>query len=90
MSAGKKLNSARIIITAKTMMPNVAVSVFRVPALSGMYFLLASIPAIATGPMIGKNLLKIKTKAVVIFQNGLLSPRPSKPEPLLAADEVYS
>ncbi len=30
------------------------VSVLSVPALSGMYFLFAKIPAIATGPMIGK------------------------------------
>src|ERR1700759_3405402 len=50
--AGKNESAAIIKITANTMMPNVPVSVFNVPALSGVYFFLARIPAIATGPII--------------------------------------
>ena len=41
-------------ITAKVISAKVAVSVFSVPALSGMYFFEASSPAIATCPTIGK------------------------------------
>ena len=57
---------------------------------SGINFLFAKIPAIATGPIIGKNLPSINTKPVDTFQNQLLSPSPSKPLPLLAALDVYS
>ena len=89
-NAGKNDNAAMMAITAKTMTPKIVVSVFSVPALSGMYFLLANNPAIANGPIIGKNLLNNKTIPVEMFQNGLLSPKPSKPEPLLAALEVNS
>ena len=88
--AGKNDKAAIIAITAKTIIPKIEVSVFKVPALSGIYFLLASNPAIANGPIIGMKRLKSNTIPVVIFQNGLLSPKPSKPEPLLAALEVYS
>ena len=89
-SAGKNDKAAIIAITAKVMIPKIEVSVFRVPALSGMYFLPANKPAIANGPMIGIKRLNSNTIPVVIFQNGLLSPKPSNPEPLLAALEVYS
>src|SRR6218665_291874 len=88
--AGKNDKAAMIAITAKTIIPNIEVSVFNVPALSGMYFLLASSPAIASGPMIGKKRDSSKTIPVVMFQNGLLSPSPSNPLPLLAALDVYS
>ena len=40
--------------------------------------------------MIGKKRLNNKTIPVVMFQNGLLSPKPSKPDPLFAAEDVYS
>jgi len=53
-SAGKKDKAATITITANTIKPKVAVSVFNVPALSGIYFLFANMPAIATGPIIGR------------------------------------
>ena len=53
-SAGKNDSAATMAITAKTINPNVPVSVFNVPALSGIYFLFAKIPAIATGPIMGK------------------------------------
>jgi len=44
-----------MIITAKIITPNVEVSLFSVPADSGINFLLANMPAMATGPMIGKK-----------------------------------
>ena len=90
VKAGKNAKAAIIRMTAKTIKPKVEVSVFKVPADSGMYFLLAKIPAMATGPMIGKKRLNISTMPVEIFHHGVLSPKPSKPEPLFAAEEVYS
>lgn len=88
--AGKKASAAMMAITANTISPNVAVSVFSVPALSGINFFSASKPAMATGPIIGRNLPNSRTMPVEMFQNGVLSPKPSKPLPLLAAEEVYS
>ena len=67
-SAGKKLSAAIMAITAKTMMPNVVVSVFSVPALSGTYFFFAKMPAIATGPMMGRKRDNNITMPQVIFQ----------------------
>jgi hypothetical protein len=90
VNAGKKLNAATINMTANTIIPNVPVSVFSVPELSGIYFLFARMPAIATGPMMGKYLASSITKPQVIFQKGVLSPNPSNPLPLLADDEVNS
>ena len=78
------------MITANVIIPNVHESVLNVPADSGIYFLFARMPEMATGPMIGKNLPMIIANPVVTFQNILLSPRPSKPLPLLAVEEVYS
>ena len=54
VKAGKNDNAARIKITAKTNKPKVEVSVLSVPLLSGIYCFAANIPAIATGPMIGR------------------------------------
>ena len=88
--AGKKESAATMTITANTIIPNVPVSVFNVPALSGIYFFFARIPAMATGPMIGRNRESNITIPQVIFQNGTPSPNPSKPVPLLADEEVYS
>ena len=88
--AGKKDKAATIAITTKMTKPKVEVSVFKVPELSGINFFSASNPAIATGPIIGKKRPKSNIIPVEIFQNGVLSPNPSKPLPLLAADEVYS
>src|SRR5579872_3091909 len=88
--AGKKDNAATIRITDSTIIPKVPVSVFRVPALSGMYFFLARMPAMATGPMIGRKRDNSITVPQAIFQKGVLSPRPSKPDPLLADEEVNS
>ncbi|MNY44828.1 hypothetical protein D3C86_1798870 [compost metagenome] len=79
-----------ITITTKVITPNVNVSVFKVPADSGMYFFEANNPAIATGPMIGRKRPRISTKPVSTFQKILLSPSPSKPDPLFAAAEVFS
>src|SRR3569833_1567521 len=86
-SEGKYDNALSTIITAKVIAPKVIVSVFCVPADSGINFFWASKPAIATGPMMGRNLPSIITRPVVTFQNILPSPRPSNPEPLLALDE---
>src|SRR5579859_2780637 len=88
--AGKKDNAATMMITAKVITPKVPVSVFNVPALSGIYFFFASIPAIATGPIMGRNRDSNITRPQVIFQKGTPSPSPSNPEPLLADEEVYS
>ena len=89
-SAGKNDKAAMMNMTAKIIMAKVEVSVFKVPALSGTYFFFASIPAMASGPMMGKNLPKIITRPQAIFQKGVLSPSPSKPLPLLAEEEVNS
>ena len=89
-SAGKNERAVRIRITAKVIIPNVHESVLSVPADSGIYFLLASIPIIATGTMMGKNRPNIKAIPVLMFQKILLSARPSKPLPLLAVEEVNS
>ena len=88
--AGKKERAVMIKMTAKIISPKVVVSVFNVPALSGICFLPANKPAIANGPIIGINLPKISTMPVEIFHHWVLSPKPSKPEPLFAADEVNS
>ena len=90
VNAGKKDKAAKIMMTANVINPNVSVSVFRVPALSGIYFLLAKIPAMAIGPMIGKYLDKIIMIPQLMFHQGVLSPKPSKPLPLFAAEDVYS
>src|SRR5450432_4674509 len=89
-SAGKKDNAATIMITANTMIPKVLVSVFSVPADSGTNFFFASMPAMAIGPIIGKKRDISMTRPQVIFQKGTPSPRPSKPEPLFAEEEVNS
>src|SRR6185437_12214719 len=88
-SDGKNDSAATINITAKIITPKVAVSVLSVPADSGINFLLASIPAMATGPMIGKNRPRKMTKPVLTFQKILLAVSPAYPEPLLAEAELY-
>src|SRR4249920_2464884 len=88
--AGKNDSAATIRITENTMIPNVLVSVFNVPADSGTNFFLARIPAIATGPIMGRKRESSMTRPQVMFQNGTPSPRPSKPDPLLAEEDVYS
>ena len=89
-SAGKNDSAATIMITANVMPANVNVSVFNVPALSGINFFSASKPAIATGHIIGKNLPSSRTIPHETSQNNVLSPNPSKPEPLVADEEVNS
>ena len=64
------------------------VSVLNVPADSGIYFLFAKKPAIATGPMIGKKSCQEHYNTCQYIPEILLSPKPSKPLPLLAFDEV--
>src|ERR1700743_2467459 len=88
-SDGKNDRAATINITANIIIPNVVVSVLSVPADSGMNFLLANNPAIATGPIIGRKRPRNMTSPALTFQKMLLSPKPSYPEPLLAALEVY-
>ena len=87
--AGKNESAATIMITTNVISEKVNVSVFNVPALSGTYFFDASSPAMATCPMMGKKRPMIRTIPVEIFQNGVLSAKPSNPDPLFAAEEVY-
>ena len=75
-------------MTASVMNPKVNVSVFSVPEPSGMNFFSARHPAMAIGPIIGINLERRRTIPVEIFHQGVLSPRPSKPDPLFAEEEV--
>ena len=77
VNAGRNDSAATITITAKIITPKVPVSVFKVPADSGTNFLLARIPAIATGPMIGKKRDMKITKPVLTFQNMLLAVSPA-------------
>ena len=77
-----------ITITEMVITPNVMESVFKVPEDSGMYFLFASRPTMATGPMIGINLANSMTIPADMFQKGVLSARPSNPLPLLAVEDV--
>jgi len=53
-------------------------------------FLAASAPPMAKGAMIGMKRASSMTMPVAIFHGAVLSPRPSKPEPLLAAAELNS
>ncbi|MNE67516.1 hypothetical protein D3C80_1631270 [compost metagenome] len=71
-------------------MPNKALSVRKVPDVSGTGFLTASEPATASMVITEKYRPMNITIPVEIFQNGVASPRPSNPEPLLAAEEVNS
>ena len=57
---------------------------------SGTRFLTARHPASARGRIMGGNLPMSSTMPVATFQAGVLSPRPSKPEPLLAQAELNS
>ncbi len=82
VSAGKNDSAAMMMITHNNTALNATLSTLSVPALSGMYFFDASEPAIANGPMIGMNLASNITKPHMIFQNGVLSLSPSKPDPL--------
>ena len=66
--AGKNDSAATMKITAKVITAKVTVSVFKVPALSGINFLFANNPAIATCPTIGKYRPRISTKPQVKFQ----------------------
>ena len=77
VKAGKKDNAAIINITANIIMPNVAVSVFNVPADSGTNFLLANIPAMATGPIIGKKRPRDIIMPVLTFQKMLFAVSPA-------------
>jgi len=87
-SAGKNERAATMTMTESNTATNAGLSTFRVPAVSGINFLDANEPAIANGPIIGINLPKIIEIPHRIFQNGVLSPRPSKPEPLFDAADV--
>ena len=90
VNAGKKESAATMMITESSTAINAGLSTFNVPLLSGIYFLEANDPAMASGPMIGINLPNNMAIPQRIFQKGVASPKPSKPEPLLAAAEVNS
>src|ERR1700730_15729022 len=88
-SGGKYESAVTMTMTAIVIIPNVSVSVLNVPAESGIYFLFAKRPAMATGPMIGMNLASNITTPVVTFHQIQLALRPAKPLPLFAVEEVY-
>ena len=75
--AGKKVSAANIYTINIRTTIKVTVSVRRVPA-------------IASCAMIARYRPKNIARPVVMFQNRLLSASPSKPEPLLAAEDEYS
>ena len=77
-----------ITMTEMVITPNVTESVFKVPKDSGIYFLFARRPTMATGPIMGMNLAISMTIPADMFQKELLSARPSKPLPLLAVEDV--
>lgn len=67
---------------------NVLFVVESVPAVVAIFFLLAKLPAIASVPIIGRNLANNITNPRVIFKNGVLASKPANAEPLLPpADE---
>ena len=88
--AGKNESAATMMITAKTITPNVPVSVFKVPALSGTNFFFARMPAMASGPMMGRNLESNMIIPSLIFQNGEFALKPPNSDPLLADAELNS
>ena len=69
---------------------NVRSLVRSVPDVCGTRFFWARKPAIAIGSTSAGNRPSSRTIPVAMFQAGLLSARPSKPEPLLAEAEVNS
>src|ERR1700753_2261049 len=90
VNAGKNDNAATINITANINIPNVPVSVFNVPALSGTYFFFAIIPAMANGPMIGRYLPINIIIPSLMFQKGTLALNPANSDPLFADADKYS
>lgn len=79
-----------IKITAIRVKQKVGLSSFKLALLSGLTLLLDIIPAIASGKNSGRYRPSSKAITQLIFHQGVLSPKPSKPEPLLAKAEVYS
>ncbi len=69
---------------------NVRSLVKSVPDVCGVRFFSARKPAMAIGSTSAGNRPSKRTTPVAMFQAGLLSDNPSKPEPLLAAAEVNS
>jgi hypothetical protein len=83
--------SAPTRITVPNNIPaNMRSSVLSVPVVSGTRFLTERNPATANGKIKAGNRPIKSTIPVAMFQAGLLSASPSKPEPLLAAAEVNS
>jgi len=77
-------------IVTRSFEPNVVSSTPSVPADWAAGRFPASDPAIASGNMIGMNRASSMTMPVATFHGGVLSPRPSKPEPLFALAELKS
>ena len=69
---------------------NETVSVRSVPADSLTKFFFISDPAMANWMTMERYRPKNMARPAVIFQKQVLSARPSKPEPLLAAEQAYS
>ena len=77
-------------MVASSITPKVASSTPSVPADCAVARFAASEPAIASGRMIGMKRASSITMPVATFHGTVLSPSPSKPEPLLALDELNS
>src|SRR5450755_89288 len=90
INTGKKDNALRTIISINKNTPNVPESIRKLPFDKGIYFFCCNKSAIIMAPIIGINLPHNIANAVVTFQNTVLSPKASKPEPLPATEETYS
>ena len=69
---------------------NVGVSTCSVPALSGATRFFAGRPATISGTSSAGKRPSASTIAAVVFHHTVLSPSPSKPEPLFANADAYS
>ncbi len=79
-----------ITIVAISMPPKVPSSTPSVPADSAVRRLVTSEPTMASGRMIGMKRASSMIRPVAMFHGTVLSPSPSKPEPLLALAELNS
>ena len=89
-TAGMNDKTPTRITVPNSMLANVKLSVRSVPLVLGTPFFFASDPAIASGKTSGPNRFNKSTHPETMFHGGLLSARPSNPEPLFEDAEVNS
>ena len=89
-NAGKKVKAAKIYTINTRIIIKVTLSVRSVPTVSLTFFLANIDQAIASCAIIAIYLPKNIARPAVIFQNAVLSAKPSNPEPLFAAEEANS